>query len=130
MKAEDVENVVSTLSATIHRVQVTEGFSDVLDYKQLDDVYCAAIKLSTAVTEYLGMAIVYFENKNLSKYSKFFREPNQFLSGKVKTIFENTNFSAAKAKIDQALTCYQNSMGFLTAVMAAEILQHDKNEKR
>jgi hypothetical protein len=43
---------------------VTEGFSAVLDDKQLDHVYCAALRLSTAVTEYLTKAILYLEGKN------------------------------------------------------------------
>jgi hypothetical protein len=67
-KAEDIEKVISTLSETIQHAQITEGFSDVLDSEQLDVVYCAAIRLSTAVTEYLAKAIVYFEDKDLSKH--------------------------------------------------------------
>ena len=54
------------LSAAIHKVQVTAGFSDVLTPKQLDDVDCAALNLSASVTEYLAMAIKYFVNKSIS----------------------------------------------------------------
>jgi hypothetical protein len=42
-------------------VEVTEGFSEVLDEAQLDEVYCAALLLSASVTEYLVKAIVYLE---------------------------------------------------------------------
>jgi hypothetical protein len=46
---------------------VTEGFSDVLSEKQLDDVYCAALNLSGAVAVYLTMAIKYWTDKNIGK---------------------------------------------------------------
>ena len=45
----------------LHRIQVTEGFSDVLDVVRLDDVYCAALRLSAAVTIYLATAINYMQ---------------------------------------------------------------------
>jgi hypothetical protein len=59
--ATEVEDAVKTLSDIIRDVQVTEGFAEVLDEKQLDDVYCAALGLSTAVVEYLAKAIDYFK---------------------------------------------------------------------
>jgi hypothetical protein len=59
-----VDESLSFLSEAIHRVHVTEGFSEVLNEKQLDDVYCAALNLSTAVTEYLILAIQYFTDNS------------------------------------------------------------------
>ena len=64
-----VDESLSFLSEAIHRVHVTEGFSEVLNEKQLDDVYCAALNLSAAVTEYLTLAIQYFTDKNPCKSS-------------------------------------------------------------
>lgn len=60
--ATEVEDAIKMLSDTIQSIQVTEGFSEVLDDKQLDEVYCAAMRLSTAVTEYLTKAILYLES--------------------------------------------------------------------
>jgi hypothetical protein len=62
--ATEVEDAIKTLSDTIEGAQATEGFSAVLDDRQLDTVYCAALRLSTAVTEYLTKAILYLESKN------------------------------------------------------------------
>ena len=42
-------------------MEVTEGFSEVLDDAQLDEVYCSALFLSASVTEYLAKAIAYLE---------------------------------------------------------------------
>jgi hypothetical protein len=64
-----VEGALVVLSAAIHKVQVTEGFRDVLTPKQLDDVDCAALNLSASVTEYLAMAIKYFLDKSVSMYN-------------------------------------------------------------
>lgn len=50
---------MSELCEAIECVQMTEGFSDVLTDEQLDDVYCAALKLSAAVTEYMANSIEY-----------------------------------------------------------------------
>ena len=60
--ATEIEDAIKTLSDIIRDAQVTEGFSEVLDEKQLDDVYCAALGLSIAVVEYLAKAIYYFES--------------------------------------------------------------------
>jgi hypothetical protein len=40
------------------------------------------------------------------------------------------DFNAAKAKVSDAAAAYAKSMGFLTAKMTAELLLHDKEEKR
>jgi hypothetical protein len=53
--------MISKLSETIRQVQVTKGFSAVLDQEKLDDVECKALRLSAAVTEYLAKAILYIE---------------------------------------------------------------------
>jgi hypothetical protein len=58
---EDVERAISELSAIMRRVEVTEGFKDILDESQLDAVYCAALALSACVTDYLTMSIMYLE---------------------------------------------------------------------
>jgi hypothetical protein len=49
----------------IHRIHVTERFSEILSDAQLDDVHCAALNLSTAVTEYLVMVIQYLTDKSI-----------------------------------------------------------------
>lgn len=45
----------------MRRVEVTEGFKDILDEAQLDEVYCDALALSACVTEYLTMSIMYLQ---------------------------------------------------------------------
>jgi hypothetical protein len=65
-KAAEVENAIVELSDAIHHISVTDGFRDVLTLDMLDNVDCAAIHLSAAVTEYLAMAIKYFRDKSLS----------------------------------------------------------------
>jgi selenophosphate synthase len=62
--AEQVNADLSFLSNAIHRVQTTSTFMDILDMDQLDEVYCAALNLSAAVTDYLTMAIKYFTAKS------------------------------------------------------------------
>jgi hypothetical protein len=62
--ATEVEDAIKTLSDTIEGAQATEGFSAVLDDRQLDTVYCAALRLSTAIAEYLTKAILYLESKS------------------------------------------------------------------
>jgi len=59
--AADLEEAIKTLSATLERIQVTEGFNEVLTESQLDDVYCAALILAACVTEYLAKAIAYLD---------------------------------------------------------------------
>jgi len=58
---EDVEKAISDLSAIMQRVEVTEGFKDILDESQLDEVYSDAVSLSACVTEYLTVSIMYLE---------------------------------------------------------------------
>jgi len=53
------------LLEAIRPIRVTEGFRDVLSPKQLDEVDCAAIALSAAVTDYLALAIQYFTDKTI-----------------------------------------------------------------
>ena len=64
--AEEIEEAISNLGLTIGRIQVTEGFLEVLDAAQLNEVDCAALRLSLAVTKYLTKAIIYLENTRLS----------------------------------------------------------------
>ena len=63
--AAELENTIASLSEVIQRVEVTEGFNEVLTESQLDGVYCSALVLSAAITEYLTKTIGYLE-KNLS----------------------------------------------------------------
>ena len=49
---------------------------------------------------------------------------------KVKAFFGGNEFEGAKSAIDTAAQKYVESMGFLTATMTAELLHHDKNERR
>ena len=60
----NIETMISTLSETLRSAQVTKGFSEVLDKSQLYEVEYRAIRLSTAVTEYLAKAIKYLSNRN------------------------------------------------------------------
>jgi hypothetical protein len=62
-----VEDALVFLSDAISHIKVTEGFRNVLEDRQLDEVDCAAINLSATVTEYLAMAIEYFTDKTLGK---------------------------------------------------------------
>jgi hypothetical protein len=67
--AAEVEDAMKALSDTIRDAQVTDGFSEVLDEKQLDEVHCAALRLSAAITEYLAKAILFLEsNKRGTAY--------------------------------------------------------------
>ena len=59
--AADLEEAIKTLSATLERIQVTEGFDEVLTPAQLDEVYCAALTLAACVTDYLARAIAYLD---------------------------------------------------------------------
>lgn len=59
--AADLENAISQLSTIVRRVEVTQGFNEVLSEAQLDEVYCCALILSASVTEYLADAISYLE---------------------------------------------------------------------
>jgi hypothetical protein len=59
--AADLENAIRTLSATLERIQVTEGFDAVLTESQLDDVHCAALILAACVVDYLAKAVAYLD---------------------------------------------------------------------
>lgn len=59
--AEELEEAIKTLTAILERIQVTEGFKDVLTDAQLDEVYCAALILAACVTDYLARAIAYLD---------------------------------------------------------------------
>lgn len=48
----------------------------------------------------------------------------------VKTFFGGKEFATAKQSIDDAATRYKDSMGYLTITMTAELLHHDKDDKR
>jgi len=47
-----------------------------------------------------------------------------------KVFFGGKEFTAAKSAIDTAAQLYQESMGFLTATMTAELLHHNKSARR
>jgi hypothetical protein len=59
--AADLEDAIKTLSATLHHIEVTEGFKEVLTDAQLEEVYCAALVLAACVIEYLTKAIAYLD---------------------------------------------------------------------
>ena len=59
--AADLEEAITTLSDTLERIQVTEGFNEVLTESQLDNVYCAALILAACVIEYLAKAVAYLD---------------------------------------------------------------------
>jgi len=63
--ATDVEDAIKALSDTIRYTEVTEGFEEILDDKQLDEVHCGALRLSAAIAEYLAKAIIYLEGNKL-----------------------------------------------------------------
>jgi hypothetical protein len=48
----------------------------------------------------------------------------------VKAFFGGKEFDGAKIAIDDAAQEYTRSMGFLTATMTAELLFHDKSDRR
>ena len=58
-----INEALSFLSDSIREVEVTATFKDILKQKQLEDVNCAAINLSAAVTEYLTMTIESLSNE-------------------------------------------------------------------
>jgi hypothetical protein len=130
-KAEEVDSALEFLADAIHSIHVTEGFSEVLNEEQLDGVDCAALQLSAAVTEYLAMAIVYYTDKSIGRN----RDVSDLMVaayGKsvVSNALDQNKFVEAKAAIQEASGAYSASMGSLTAIMGAELLQHDKTEKR
>jgi tripartite-type tricarboxylate transporter receptor subunit TctC len=61
----EADNSIAFLSEAIRRVQVTDGFSNILSERQLNGVYIAALDLSAAVAEYLAMVITYFTDKSI-----------------------------------------------------------------
>jgi hypothetical protein len=63
--AKEVDETISFLSEAIHHIQVTDSFADVLDENQLEEVYCRALNLSAAVTEYIVIAIIFFTQKGI-----------------------------------------------------------------
>jgi len=65
--------MLSSLTATLQQIHVTDGFSEVLDNAQLDVTYCAALVLSAAVTEYLAQAVLYLMSDSLGM--SFFSMP-------------------------------------------------------
>lgn len=115
------------LSDAIHRVQVTKGFSDILNEGQLDDVNCAALNLSAVVTEYLTMAIEYFMENSLGELTSNVEYVLILLVG---PIFATDGFVDAKRKIEKMTEVYSASMNALAVTMGGELLRHDKTEKR
>lgn len=122
----EIEEAVANLSSVIRRVEVTEGFREVLDNSQLDEVEYAAIILSIAVTEYLVKAILFLEGNHLG---------NLILSinltfASVISLLGSKEYVDSKEKVERAIKSYSESMGYLTATMTAELLHHDKDERR
>lgn len=103
-------------------VRVTEGFSEVFDEEQLENVYCHALYVSTAVVEYLEKVIVYLTDNNIGNSYLSFNDAGIFL----KTLKDNSEFSGAEAKINTTVDNYSKSTGYLTARMTAEALKQGK----
>jgi hypothetical protein len=64
-KAAAVDAAFSFLSEAMSCIHVTEGFSEILDQEQLENVYCRGLHVSAAVTEYLEKAIIYLTDKRI-----------------------------------------------------------------
>jgi hypothetical protein len=54
-RVNEVDETLVTLLNALHRVQLTETLPD--EIPQLDNTQCAALKLCTAIIEYLDVAI-------------------------------------------------------------------------
>src|SRR5579859_5459208 len=121
----EIEGAISNLSTSIRSIQVTQGFSQVLDEGQLDEVYCAAVALSASVTEYLTKAILCLEG-NLG-ITPALIDLTMIL---VRRFLESDDFANAKKKIDSAAETYKDSMGYLTVTMTTKLLHNDKDDKR
>lgn len=48
----------------------------------------------------------------------------------VKSLLGTKEYADSKKKIESAIRTYSESMGYLTATMTAELLRHDKDERR
>jgi hypothetical protein len=48
----------------------------------------------------------------------------------VKSLLESKEYVDSKKKIESAIKVYSESMGYLTATMSAELLRHEKDERR
>lgn len=120
----ELERAIANLSSTVRQIEVTQGFQEVLNIAQLDEVYCAALQLSSCVTEYLAKIIQYFHD-NLGIV-----ELSVILIFIVKNFLEGKEFVVSKRNIDAAAKEYRAQMGFLNVSMTYELLRHDKNEKR
>lgn len=121
------------LSDAIRPISVTEGFRNVLSPKQLDNVDCAALELSAAVTEYLALAIQYFTDKSIGVHPP--RNMNSDLMfGSVadakNALQGKMEFVSVREDIEKRILAYTRAMGSLTATMAGELLRHDKDDER
>jgi hypothetical protein len=67
-KAEEIGDTLRLLSYSIHNVQTTDALKAILSLRQLDDVYCAALYLSAAITEYLTIAIKFYTKLSLGTH--------------------------------------------------------------
>lgn len=127
-KVTEVELAISKLSDTVQCITVTEGFSEVLDAEQLDELYCAALKLSAAVLDYIAKAIEYLFYSSVSTFLSLLTLT--YSAKSVKKAFGDYDFDTLRSNIEEAIKVYQTSMGTLTATMTLELLRHDKDDKR
>ena len=56
-KEEEIIETIEMLSTDIHRIRLVKNFPQNVAEAQLENVNCAALRLSAAVMEYLAMAI-------------------------------------------------------------------------
>jgi len=68
-RTDDIKSTLSFLLDSLQRIRVTEGFSEVLKEKELEDIYCAALNLSAAVSDYLALAMKYLIDANFGNPS-------------------------------------------------------------
>lgn len=127
-KADEVDGAIVTLSDGLHRIRVIDGFREVLTGEQLDDVDCAALNLSAAVTSYLTMAIEYYTPTTMGMYASL---TLLNLVGHAKNLLTGREeFEEAKKLINVRINEYHQQMGSLTAIMVGEGLKHDALESR
>jgi hypothetical protein len=119
------------LSIAIGRIQVTERFSDVLSTNQLEDLYCAALNLSTAVCECLLLLIMSLTEGGIGEPQMPILKLNGVLVKSITDALEGKGeLMKAKQRTDDAVKEFNASMGYLTALIGTTILQIEKEQKR
>lgn len=121
--AADLEEAIKTLTATLEHIQVADGFKEVLtDAHSMRYIVQHSPCLPALQTTSL---------KQLRTLMAEWVQPHRItLIIVVKAFFGGKEFDEAKSAIDDAANKYRDSMGFLTATMTAELLHHDKDERR